>query len=97
MPCRSPKSVGPPLRGRASAEPPLDFLPKLVEFTNPRLANVLCPRLKCMFPRYFPMDKLVASCGQTRLRGWTFQLNPAKMIQRIRENRLVPFFAFRPT
>jgi hypothetical protein len=50
-----------------------------------------------MFPRFIPMDKLVASCGLARLRGWTFQLNPAKMIQRMRENRNVPVFAFRPS
>jgi hypothetical protein len=50
-----------------------------------------------MFPRFFPMDKLAVICGQARLRGWTFQLNPAKMIIYVRETGLAGLFAFRPS
>jgi hypothetical protein len=50
-----------------------------------------------MFPRFFPMESSQQSCGRIRLRGWTFALNPAKMIERLRETGRAPLFAFRPS
>jgi hypothetical protein len=41
--------------------------------------------------------KLAASRGKARVRGWTFQLNAAKMIHCARENGHIPLFAVRPS
>jgi len=37
---------------------------------------------------------LAASRGRISLQGWTFQLNPAKMIQRVRETAGQVFLPF---